>query len=42
MFVNLGDDTDTTDAIYGQIAGAYYGEQAIPVPGLEACTSKGH
>lgn len=27
---NLGDDADTTAAIYGQIAGAYYGEQAIP------------
>jgi ADP-ribosyl-[dinitrogen reductase] hydrolase len=23
--VNLGDDTDTTAAIYGQLAGAYYG-----------------
>ena len=25
MAVNLGDDADTTGAIYGQIAGAYYG-----------------
>ena len=25
MVVNLGDDADTTGAIYGQIAGAYYG-----------------
>jgi len=24
--VNLGDDADTTGAVYGQIAGAYYGE----------------
>jgi ADP-ribosylglycohydrolase len=28
--VNLGDDADTTAAIYGQLAGAYYGEDAIP------------
>ncbi len=30
MAVNLGDDTDTTAAIYGQLAGAFYGEGAIP------------
>ncbi len=28
--VNLGDDADTTGAVYGQIAGAYYGEDGIP------------
>ena len=28
--VNLGDDTDTTAAIYGQLAGAVYGIDAIP------------
>ncbi|MXZ51722.1 MAG: ADP-ribosylglycohydrolase family protein, partial [Acidimicrobiaceae bacterium] len=28
--VNLGDDTDTTGAIYGQIAGAHYGAESIP------------
>lgn len=28
--VNLGDDADTTGAIYGQIAGAYYGARGIP------------
>jgi ADP-ribosyl-[dinitrogen reductase] hydrolase len=28
--VNLGDDADTTGAVYGQIAGAYYGEHGIP------------
>ncbi len=28
--VNLGDDADTTAAIYGQLAGAYYGVDAIP------------
>jgi hypothetical protein len=30
LAVNLGDDADTTGAVYGQLAGAYYGEQAIP------------
>ncbi len=29
MAVNLGDDADTTGAIYGQIAGAYYGKNGI-------------
>ncbi|CAF1275454.1 unnamed protein product [Adineta steineri] len=28
--VNLGDDTDTTAAIYGQLAGAYYGYEKLP------------
>jgi len=27
---NLGDDADTTAAIYGQLAGAYYGEEGVP------------
>jgi ADP-ribosyl-[dinitrogen reductase] hydrolase len=30
LAVNLGDDADTTGAIYGQIAGAFYGAQQIP------------
>jgi ADP-ribosyl-[dinitrogen reductase] hydrolase len=30
MAVNLGDDADTTGAIYRQLAGAYYGQEAIP------------
>jgi ADP-ribosyl-[dinitrogen reductase] hydrolase len=30
LAVNLGDDADTTGAVYGQIAGAYYGAGAIP------------
>lgn len=30
LAVNLGDDADTTGAIYGQIAGAYYGINGIP------------
>ncbi len=28
--VNLGDDADTTAAVCGQLAGAYYGESGIP------------
>ena len=32
---NLGDDADTTAAICGQIAGAYYGESGIPFRWLE-------
>jgi ADP-ribosyl-[dinitrogen reductase] hydrolase len=27
---NLGDDADTTDAVYGQVAGVFYGEHGIP------------
>jgi ADP-ribosylglycohydrolase len=30
LAVNLGNDADTTGAVYGQLAGAFYGEQAIP------------
>jgi ADP-ribosylglycohydrolase len=30
LAVNLGDDADTTGAIYGQLAGAFYGEESIP------------
>ena len=30
LAVNLGDDADTTGAVYGQLAGAYYGANAIP------------
>src|SRR5690606_12708359 len=28
--VNLGDDADTTGAVYGQLAGAFYGASGIP------------
>lgn len=28
--MNLGDDADTVGAIYGQLAGAYYGVNDIP------------
>lgn len=30
LAANLGDDADTTGAVYGQLAGAYYGMEAIP------------
>ncbi len=30
LAVNLGEDADTTGAVYGQIAGAFYGEEGIP------------
>jgi ADP-ribosylglycohydrolase len=30
LAANLGDDADTTSAVYGQLAGAFYGEQGIP------------
>ena len=28
--VNLGEDADTTGAVFGQLAGAVYGEEGIP------------
>lgn len=38
---NLGNDADTTAAIYGQLAGAYYGMEAIPVPWHEVIARRG-
>ena len=35
LAVNLGDDADTTGAVYGQLAGAFYGESGIPHRWLE-------
>jgi ADP-ribosyl-[dinitrogen reductase] hydrolase len=35
LAANLGDDADTTAAIYGQLAGAYYGAQGIPQAWLD-------
>jgi ADP-ribosyl-[dinitrogen reductase] hydrolase len=35
LAANLGDDADTTAAIYGQLAGAYYGLAGIPAEWLE-------
>lgn len=40
--VALGDDTDTTGAVYGQIAGAYYGLNAIPWTDKITWTEKIH
>ena len=40
LAVNLGDDADTIGAIYGQLAGAYYGDEAIP-PGWRAVLHRG-
>lgn len=37
---NLGDDADTTAAICGQVAGAFYGESAIPPHWLEQLTMR--
>ena len=38
--VNLGDDTDTTAAIYGQLAGAYYGYKNLPEHWLQHVYAK--
>ncbi|CAF3940599.1 unnamed protein product [Rotaria sordida] len=38
--VNLGDDTDTTAAIYGQLAGAYYGYEKLPKKWVEKVYAK--
>ena len=35
MAANLGDDADTTAAVCGQVAGAYYGAPGIPAHWLE-------
>ena len=38
--VNLGDDADTTAAIYGQLAGAYYGYDQLPTQWKDAIYAK--
>jgi ADP-ribosylglycohydrolase len=38
--VNLGDDTDTTAAIYGQLAGVYYGYKKLPQKWVEQVYAK--
>ena len=40
MATNLGDDADTTAAICGQVAGAFYGESGIPTQWLELLAMK--
>lgn len=38
--VNLGDDADTVGAVYGGLAGAWYGIEAIPKEWVEGLQSK--
>ena len=38
--VNLGDNADTTGAICGQLAGAYWGESGIPAEWLEGLAKR--
>ena len=38
--VNLGDDTDTTAAIYGQLAGAHYGLRRLPKKWIDQIYAK--
>lgn len=38
--INLGDDADTTGAIYGQLAGAHYGLEGIPSRWVSAVAKK--
>jgi ADP-ribosylglycohydrolase len=40
LAVNLGDDADTTGAVYGQLAGAFYGESGIPAAWREKLTER--
>lgn len=40
MAVNLGDDADTTAAVCGQIAGAFYGVDGIPIDWREKLTMR--
>lgn len=41
LAVNLGDDADTTAAVYGQLAGAHYGERGIPERWRERLAKRG-
>ncbi|MGK2858604.1 MAG: ADP-ribosylglycohydrolase family protein [Thermoanaerobaculia bacterium] len=41
LAANLGDDADTTSAIAGQIAGAFWGEEGIPVEWREKLAMRG-
>lgn len=40
LAVNLGEDADTTGAIYGQLAGAYYGENNLPLNWCDKITQR--
>jgi ADP-ribosyl-[dinitrogen reductase] hydrolase len=41
LAVNLGEDADTTGAIYGQLAGAFYGQSGIPKSWLNNSCNQG-
>jgi ADP-ribosyl-[dinitrogen reductase] hydrolase len=41
LAVNLGEDADTTAAVYGQLAGAFYGEGGIPAEWLSKLAMRG-
>ncbi len=41
LAVNLGDDSDTVGAVYGQLAGAYYGVEEIPTKWLRGLSGIG-
>jgi ADP-ribosyl-[dinitrogen reductase] hydrolase len=41
LAVNLGADADTTGAIHSQLAGAFYGESAIPLAWREKLAPRG-
>jgi len=38
---NLGDDADTTGAVFGQIGGAFYGVEGVPEGWLEKVAMRG-
>ena len=38
--MNLGNDADTTGAIYGQLTGAFYGANAFPEDWIEPLTMR--
>jgi ADP-ribosylglycohydrolase len=40
LAANLGNDADTTAAVYGQLAGAYFGAEAIPRAWLDALAQR--
>ncbi len=40
LAVNLGDDADTTGAVYGQLAGAFHGEDYIPAAWCDKITQR--
>jgi ADP-ribosyl-[dinitrogen reductase] hydrolase len=40
LAANLGDDADTTGAVYGQLAGAYYGASGIPQSWLDVLAKR--